>query len=521
MQYKALGSGAVLGTLFAALALAATAEGAESPSALLEKGIYTEETVGDLPKAIEIYQKVVVEAKSVEPYAAKAQYRLGQCLLKQKKNDEAEAAFKKLIETYPDQKDWVAKAKKHLPGQAELTLGEIPWKDGEFMQLGITLGGGMKIGTFVWSVESAKLDGRDIWRMNTHRFVLAGGDNKGISHVYVDKNTFRPIRSTFQHTLLGDTDADYMPDEVVVTMHTKGKTSTRKEKLDKTYYDNEQGVELFRRLPLTEGYKAITPIYASFGGGKIPIEVEVTAKETVEVPAGKFECYKLHLGLVNQDFWFSTDANRYFVKMEAGGVTGELEQIGLNKPDGMKTYNDKEWGFSFSAPAGWYFYASDKPEKDDSRDFYLLDPEERATNFVGVWKVKNDKAKDDKAGTKKSARAFAEEAVAARIRELKDYKIRPDSWKEFTVGGLPAVSVIGDYVLVQQKKTDYSVHVLGQTTKAQLRVSSCAPRNSTASAPSLTRSWTRSKSNEDVNRWAYSKRAWAATLGCGPCFHHY
>ena len=47
----------------------------------------------------------------------------------------------------------------------------------------------------VWSVESAKLDGSDIWRMNAHRFVLAGGDNKGISHVDVDQNTFRPIRS--------------------------------------------------------------------------------------------------------------------------------------------------------------------------------------------------------------------------------------------------------------------------------------------------------------------------------------
>src|SRR3972149_7126578 len=78
---------------------------AESASELLEKGIYTEETVGDLPKAIEIYQKVVAEAKTTEAYAAEAQFRLGQCLLKQKKTDEAEAAFKKLIESYPDQKE--------------------------------------------------------------------------------------------------------------------------------------------------------------------------------------------------------------------------------------------------------------------------------------------------------------------------------------------------------------------------------------------------------------------------------
>ena len=119
---------------------------------MLEKAIYTEETVGDLDAAVKLYERRSTEAKKVDAVAAKAQYRLGLCLLKQKKTAEAEAAFKKLIEAYPDQKDWVAKAKKHLPDQAGLTLGEVPWKDGEFMQLGIKLGGGMKIGA--WSGRS-------------------------------------------------------------------------------------------------------------------------------------------------------------------------------------------------------------------------------------------------------------------------------------------------------------------------------------------------------------------------------
>jgi hypothetical protein len=37
------------------------------------------------------------------------------------------------------------------------------------------------------------------------------------------------------------------------------------------------------------------------------------------------------------------------------------------------------------------------------------------------------------------------------------------------------VSVIGDYMQVQQKKSDYSVQVLGQTTRALMRLSSCDP----------------------------------------------
>ena len=251
------------------MGLRSAATAAETPSALLEKGIYTEETVGDLPKAIEIYQKVVDEAKTTEAYAAEAQYRLGQCLLKQKKNKEAETAFKKLIESYPNQKDWIAKAKKQIPGDAGLKLTEVPWKDGDYMQMDVKLGGGMKIGAFIFSIESAKLDGKDIWRAKTHRFILAGGDNKGFSQVDIDKNTFQPLNSLFLHSLMGNTEASYSTDEVAVKSMKDGKeTSARKENLDKVYYDNEQGVELFRRLPLADGYKTTVPIYVPFGGGK-------------------------------------------------------------------------------------------------------------------------------------------------------------------------------------------------------------------------------------------------------------
>ena len=110
---------ALLLVLFIGVGSAVTA--AESASALLEKGIYTEETVGDLPKAIEIYQKVVAEAKATEAFAAEAQYRLAQCLLKQKKNDEAVAAFQKLIEKYPDAKGMGCQGQKtrSWPGRIE------------------------------------------------------------------------------------------------------------------------------------------------------------------------------------------------------------------------------------------------------------------------------------------------------------------------------------------------------------------------------------------------------------------
>ena len=54
---------------------------ADSLAERLEKGIYTEETVGDLDAARDIYQQIVADAKADHFVAARAQFRLGQCFL--------------------------------------------------------------------------------------------------------------------------------------------------------------------------------------------------------------------------------------------------------------------------------------------------------------------------------------------------------------------------------------------------------------------------------------------------------
>lgn len=102
----------VLGTAICSLFFHA---GAESISVLLEKGIYLEETRGDLDAAIEIYRKIMDESKSNRTYAAQANYRLGMCYMK--KGDKAESVkiFKDFVTKYPEQKDLVEKAFKYIP----------------------------------------------------------------------------------------------------------------------------------------------------------------------------------------------------------------------------------------------------------------------------------------------------------------------------------------------------------------------------------------------------------------------
>ncbi len=87
---------------------------AQSVPELLEKGIYTQETVGNLDRAIEIYRQIVSAAPADRSYAAQAQYRLAQCLLQKGKEADAAREFKKVIEGYPEDKNLVEKARESL-----------------------------------------------------------------------------------------------------------------------------------------------------------------------------------------------------------------------------------------------------------------------------------------------------------------------------------------------------------------------------------------------------------------------
>src|SRR3972149_3210728 len=93
---------------------------AATPSELLEKAIYTEETVGNLDEAMKLYEQVIAEGKAGQEAAAQAQYRLALCHLKKGQEAEAKAAFEKLFENYPNAKDLIAEARKRLPSALKL-----------------------------------------------------------------------------------------------------------------------------------------------------------------------------------------------------------------------------------------------------------------------------------------------------------------------------------------------------------------------------------------------------------------
>lgn len=430
---------------------------------LLEKAIYAEETVGNLDEAIDLYEQVIAEGKEASAAAAQAQLRLGVCYQKQGKADLAAAAFQAVVDGYPQEKELVAEARKHLP--AAMKLLPFPWKDGEQLQFNLKLGTGLDIATMIYMIDAAKYEGKDVWQCSTRGMVLNGMTS--FSDVTCDKTSFAPIRSHWEHTALGSADAVYKEDSVKIT--TAGKSEPRVIKINSPpVWDNEQGVELFRLLPLKEGFKTALTVVATLGAGEIGLVAEVTKKETIEVPAGKFECYKLELN-IGQTFWISTDEHRYLVRFEAGGVSGDLVKIGTRQTAPTPLSTDR---FSVDVPVGWHSYSpSNKLEEDDFQKIYLLDERGECSVEIAVG-AKSSLKKEQQASTLAWTESFVKEAA----QEAKDFKLVDPGVQDTEIAGRKVTTLLAEFTELGKPKNLFGVAEFSETSAATLKMTALADK---------------------------------------------
>jgi carboxyl-terminal processing protease len=128
LQFQLLQTGnkkfLTLGMALLAFAAASPTRGA-SPSELLEKGIYTEETRGDLKAATQIYQQIVDQPGAERGLVAQAQLRLGFCELKLGNKPQAISALERLTQEFPDKDKLLALVGQQLPQLLEEMVNQI------------------------------------------------------------------------------------------------------------------------------------------------------------------------------------------------------------------------------------------------------------------------------------------------------------------------------------------------------------------------------------------------------------
>ncbi len=406
---------------------------AESAAELLERGLYTEETVGDLDAAIEIYSRVVENAEANRPHVAQAQFRLGICHLKRGNDAAARAALDNLIREFPEQQQLVAQARERLATvQPALALGLVPWQDGESLDYQISLTTGKVIGSLHLGAQSTVVEGIAAWLLEQRKFAVTAASNHGVSRILVHRHSQQPISSTFRHGVLGNAEATYGVDGVEV----RGGAADTHVDGDVQVYDNEQSLHLMRLLPLAAGYKVKISFLPTWAPEIIEAEIEVLGEETCTVPAGEFECFKVQID-TGQTVWISTSAERYPLKIVGGGAIIELAKIDRIEPGAPVTLDLTDFGFSVTLPEGWWSHEMPRPDKSNSTAVRLLDAAGAGLNSLEVDRCPH--------GRCPGLLENAKRELAGAERRFEGYQVRQDSWSERTIDGRPLISFVGDF----------------------------------------------------------------------------
>src|SRR5438046_1038917 len=142
------------------------ARAADAPLApeLLEKGIYTEETKGDIKGATEIYQQIVDDPRADRGLVAQAQLRLGLCQLKLGNKPQAISALDRLTQEFPDKDKLLAIVEQQMPQVLEEIVRQI---EQNYIQ---EVDRGELVETAIRAIVG-KLDARGLLRTNDLEFL--------------------------------------------------------------------------------------------------------------------------------------------------------------------------------------------------------------------------------------------------------------------------------------------------------------------------------------------------------------
>ena len=127
-----------IGATLAMFALLGSAA-AQPASDLLQSGIFSQNTLGDVDGAIRIYRQILDSGPGLRLYAAQAQYRLGTCLLRKGDIPGATRAFEAVIKNYPEERELVARAREGMLRPDGLL--PAPWGETEISEYRWTIAG--------------------------------------------------------------------------------------------------------------------------------------------------------------------------------------------------------------------------------------------------------------------------------------------------------------------------------------------------------------------------------------------
>ena len=415
---------------------------AQDPSVLLEKAIYTEETLGKLNDAIVIYRQIMNRADMNRDIAAMAIYRLGMCYRKLGSETDAFSTFSALARLYPEQRDLIAKS-------LFLNMKPAPWTDGEVMRLsqkriGTQYMGGALFATY--TVESGMEAGKPVWHLRY--FIGSGRSPIYYSLTAADAATMLPMKSRLRRNQTW-LESRFTANKIEVVNLNDGSQPARQIPATGAAYDAWQLVSIMRRLPLQQGFEAAVPVFESSSGSFANVRFQVAARETITVPAGTFDCYQVVMisddTLPNeQTFWITADSHAYVARAHIDRINEfelySVETVGKNQ---WASFEMPGAGIALSAPRQWYL--------STMSEVYTASPSGAAGNAGNAVHIGAPDLDSDLSITvleispNRPYTAKAPDAISQNINGVEfRYQVRPDTRESVTVAGLTGERFIAD-----------------------------------------------------------------------------
>jgi hypothetical protein len=441
---------------------AATAQAQKTPlTELLERGIYAEETVGDLNQAIAIYSKIVKDDKAQRPEVAQALFRLAVCHSHLGHEDKSDQLFHQLIDEYSDQTALVAEARK-LVTPDSIALGSIPWKSGEVAFYDVKRSGGGKIGAAAFSTNETLVDGRPAWKLSTYTSVLISGQTD-YTDTYVTRDDFTALSGNSFNPTSGQNRIDYKKSGLHVSSLVKGKKTANDIALDQPYYNDLQMHNAIRRLSLKSGYQTEFTLFIQGSTLALNARLAVKGLEKVGTPAGNFDCYRVEIKAYQQSklmqemtYWISTTPDKQIVKILSSSITYELTAV-ANRNDQPLVYQKQSLNLSLTVPQGW-MPLEIEPMQPEHDMWLALIPDESHT-FTLLAATQRVKASSDDKNEKRVAR-IVDGDIKALSSALPGFVLRPDTRVKLAVSGASAERFVADFEADNKPMVEYRTYIL-------------------------------------------------------------
>ena len=278
---------------------------AEPSSTALEEAIYTENTLGNLDKSIQIYEQILNDKQTSPSEKEIAIKHLKAVYLKKGDGDKKFAVLTNAEKPVVIKSDsFTQKIRTFFTNLTSSSNDKSeflpkPWENGQTQKFKITMPQ-VGEGNGLVTLNIAEIEGRKYW---VYEEVVR--DTVYIdryARAYIDMESFKPVK-TFIKYKISSYEIDYTDNNITLKHSKRGTVQEQQVLQNNNIYDYVQYNALIQRLRFRSGFEAEFNMLLPQPVTVFGMKLHVKDKEMVEVPMGRFECYNITVEHDARGYW--------------------------------------------------------------------------------------------------------------------------------------------------------------------------------------------------------------------------